>query len=103
MAQRSRLHVPHPPARPGEKPDFGYLKISPAGAVPRPEAKVPAREVESLGRELVRVLDEDGRAIGPWNPHLEPEDLQVALRHMLLTRLLDERMQRMQRQGRISF
>ena len=103
MAQRSRLHVPHPPARPGEKPDFGYVKISPAGAVSRPDTKVPAREVESLGRELVRVLDDDGRAVGPWNPHLEPEELQVALRHMLLTRLLDDRMQRMQRQGRISF
>ncbi|HEX5459082.1 MAG TPA: thiamine pyrophosphate-dependent enzyme [Steroidobacteraceae bacterium] len=103
MAQRSRLHVPHPPARPGEKPDFGYVKITPAGAVPRPDAKAPAREVESLGREMVRVLDEDGRAVGPWNPHVDPEELQVALRHMLLTRLLDERMQRMQRQGRISF
>ena len=31
------------------------------------------------------------------------EELQVALRHMLLTRLFDDRMQRMQRQGRISF
>src|SRR5579863_7374335 len=103
MAQRSRLHVPHPPARPGDKPDFSYVAISPAGAVARPDAKVPAREVENLGREMVRVLDDDGRALGPWNPHLEPEELQVALRHMLLTRLFDDRMQRMQRQGRISF
>jgi len=79
------------------------VKISPAGAVPRPDTKVAAREVESLGRELVRVLDDDARAVGPWNPHLEPEDLQVALRFMMLTRLLDDRMQRMQRQGRISF
>ena len=103
MAQRSRLHVPRPPARPGEKPDFSYVSLSPAGAVPRPEAKAPARTVESLGREMVRVLDDEGRAVGPWNPHLEPEELQVALRHMLLTRLFDDRMQRMQRQGRISF
>jgi 2-oxoisovalerate dehydrogenase E1 component alpha subunit len=103
MAQRSRLHVPHPPARPGEKPDFSYLSLSPAGAVARPDAKAPARTVENLGRDLVRVLDDEGRAVGPWNPHLEPEELQVALRHMLLTRLFDDRMQRMQRQGRISF
>ena len=103
MAQRSRLHVPNPPARPGEKPDFSYVTLTPAGAVARPDAKAPAREVENLGREMVRVLDDDGRAQGPWNPHLEPEELQVALRHMLLTRLFDDRMQRMQRQGRISF
>jgi len=93
MAQRSRLHVPRPPARPGEKPDFSYVKITPAGAVPRPDTKVPAREVESLGRDLVRVLDDDARAVGPWNPHLEPQDLQVALRYMMLTRVLDDRMQ----------
>ena len=101
--RQSRLHVPHPPARPGEKPDFSYLRISPAGAVSRPDTRVSALEIEALGIEMVRVLDEQGQAVGPWNPHLEPQDLQVALRHMLLTRLFDERMQRMQRQGRISF
>ena len=52
---------------------------------------------------MVRVLDEEHRAVGPWNPHLEPEELQVGLRHMLLVRLFDDRMQKIQRQGRISF
>ena len=99
----SRLHVPHPPARPGEKPDFSYLHIPPAGREPRPDTLAPALEIEQLGTGLVRVLDERGQAVGPWNPHLEPQELQVALRHMLLTRHFDERMQRMQRQGRISF
>jgi 2-oxoisovalerate dehydrogenase E1 component alpha subunit len=41
--------------------------------------------------------------VGPWHPHLEAGDLQVGLRHMLLTRLYDDRMQRMQRAGKISF
>ncbi len=100
---QSRLHVPHPPARPGEKPDFSYVDIPPAGREPRPDTLAPALEMERLGTGMVRVLDEQGHAIGPWNPHLEPEELQVALRHMLLTRRFDERMQRMQRQGRISF
>ncbi len=101
--RQSRLHVPHPPARPGEKPDFSYVQISAPGAVARPDTRASALEIEHLGGEMVRVLDEQGQAIGPWNPHLEPEELQVALRHMLLTRLFDDRMQRMQRQGRISF
>ena len=37
---------------------------------------------------------------GPWNPHLDAEDLQVGLRHMLLTRIFDDRMQRTQRAGK---
>ncbi|HET9390388.1 MAG TPA: thiamine pyrophosphate-dependent enzyme [Steroidobacteraceae bacterium] len=103
MVQRSRLHVPHPPARPGDKPDFSYVALSPAGTVPRPDATAPVTEIQSLATSLVRVLDDTHRAVGPWNPHLEPADLQVGLRHMVLTRLFDDRMQRMQRQGRISF
>ncbi|HEY6484619.1 MAG TPA: thiamine pyrophosphate-dependent enzyme [Steroidobacteraceae bacterium] len=103
MTQRSRLHVPNPPARPGDKPDFSYVRLSPAGAVPRPQVQATATETAGLATSLVRVLDDEGTAVGPWNPHLEPSDLQVGLRHMLLTRIFDERMQRMQRQGRISF
>ena len=52
---------------------------------------------------LVRVLDDKHEAVGQWNPRLEDEDLQVGLRHMLLTRIFDDRMQRTQRQGKISF
>ncbi|HTV94836.1 MAG TPA: thiamine pyrophosphate-dependent enzyme [Steroidobacteraceae bacterium] len=103
MNKRSRLHLPHAPARPGEKPDFSYVHLSPAGAVARPDVNAPAREIGSLALELVRVLDEQGEAVGPWHPHLDPEDLQVGLRHMLLTRLFDDRMQRTQRAGKISF
>ncbi|NIP14654.1 MAG: 3-methyl-2-oxobutanoate dehydrogenase (2-methylpropanoyl-transferring) subunit alpha [Pseudomonadales bacterium] len=104
MTNKPRLHIPHPPARPGEEPDFSYVDISPAGAVPRPDVTTRLREIErSLAFEMVRVLDDDHTAVGPWNPHLEEHDLQVGLRHMLLTRLYDDRMLRMQRQGRISF
>ena len=28
----STLHIPKAPARPGDKPDFSYLRTSPAGA-----------------------------------------------------------------------
>jgi 2-oxoisovalerate dehydrogenase E1 component alpha subunit len=103
MTQRSRLHVPNPPARPGGKPDFSYVSLSPAGAVLRPDVTAPVAEIEGLGKSLVRVLDDSHNAVGPWNPHLEPADLQIGLRHMLLTRIFDDRMQRIQRQGRISF
>ncbi len=103
MASPSRLHVPKTPARPGEAPDFGYLKLSPAGKVARPETGAPMADTRFLSEELVRVLDDEQRAVGPWDPHLDAKGLQVGLRHMLLTRVFDDRMQRIQRSGKISF
>ncbi|MBV6415767.1 MAG: 2-oxoisovalerate dehydrogenase subunit alpha [Steroidobacteraceae bacterium] len=100
---RSRLHVPKPPARPGHKSDFSYLKLQPAGAQPRPDVRISAQATLPLATGLVRVLDDNHAAVGAWDPHLEPEILQAGLRHMLLTRVFDDRMQRTQRQGRISF
>ena len=103
MPVPSRLHVPHPPARPGDRPDFSYLVTSPAGAVPRPDPLSRATEIEPLATSLVRVLDDDHRAKGPWQPKLTAEELRNGLRYMLLTRAYDERMVRVQRQGKISF
>jgi 2-oxoisovalerate dehydrogenase E1 component alpha subunit len=100
---RSRLHVPRPPARPGEKPDFSYVAISPAGAVARPDPNAALTETESLSRDMVRVLDENHRAVGPWDPHLAPADLELGLRYMMLTRVFDDRMHRAQRQGKMTF
>jgi 2-oxoisovalerate dehydrogenase E1 component alpha subunit len=100
---RSRLHVPRPPARPGEAPDFSYVAISPAGAVARPDPNASLAETESLSKDMVRVLDEKHRAVGPWNPHLAPTELELGLRHMMLTRVFDDRMHRAQRQGKMTF
>lgn len=103
MNKRSRLHLPNPPARPGEAPDFSYIHLSPAGSVQRPDINARARDIGFLSTELVRVLDDAGSAVGPWHPHLDPTELQIGLRHMLLTRIYDDRMQRTQRAGKISF
>ncbi len=99
----SRLHIPHPAARPGQPPDFEYVDISPAGAVRRPSTDSTARDMEDLAKSMVRVLDEQHGAVGPWRPPLNGEDLLAGLRHMLVTRIFDERMLRMQRQGETSF
>ena len=94
-----RLHVPQPPTRPGDKPDFSYVDLSPAGAINKPDVNARARDMEECAVGLVRVLDVKHEAVGTWNPRLEDEDLQVGLRHMLHTRIFDDRMQRTQRQG----
>jgi 2-oxoisovalerate dehydrogenase E1 component alpha subunit len=97
------LHVPAVPARPGDLPDFSYVRLSAAGEVARPQPTVPVAETVSLAESLVRVLDDQGRACGPWAPNLTPERLRAGLRAMLLTRMFDDRMQRTQRQGKITF
>ncbi len=103
MSRKSRLHIPHPSARPGDTPDFSYLNLSPAGEADKPPIDARPRDIEDLSMGLVRVLDDDHRAVGPWNPNLDPEKLQIGLRWMLLTRVFDERLWQIQRQGKISF
>ena len=103
MAKKSRLHIPRPSARPGDKPDFSYLNLSPAGSVDKPSADARTREIEYLSSGLVRVLDEEHQAVGPWDPGIDPRELQIALRWMMLNRVFDKRMWQIQRQGRISF
>ena len=103
MTQKHYLHIPHPAARPGEAPDFSYLHLSDAGAIDRPPTDEKASNIEYLAHDLIRVLDDDHEAKGPWNPALDKVALLEALRYMVLTRAYDERMQRVQRQGKISF
>ncbi|MEO6958889.1 MAG: 3-methyl-2-oxobutanoate dehydrogenase (2-methylpropanoyl-transferring) subunit alpha, partial [Burkholderiaceae bacterium] len=61
-----RLHVPEPTARPGQETDFSYLHLAPAGQARRPPVQVDASDTHDLAYSLVRVLDDDGRALGPW-------------------------------------
>ncbi len=98
-----RLHVPEPTGRPGHDTDFSYLPLSEAGAVRRPDVDVAAAQTSDLAFELIRVLDAQGRAVGPWAPALSPEQLRKGLRAMLRTRAFDARMLIAQRQKKMSF
>src|SRR5580693_7803866 len=101
--RRSSLHIPATPARPGAKSDFSYVRLSPAGAMPRPAIDAPLETTRELSEGLVRVLDDEHEAVGPWKLSIDPAILKTGLRNMLLTRVYDKRMQRTHRQGRISF
>lgn len=97
------LHVPEPKFRPGDTVDYSHLTIPEAGQQARPDEKCAAAETQALCFDLVRVLGEDHRAIGPWDPKLDAETLRQMLRTMALTRAFDDRMYRGQRQGKTSF
>ena len=98
-----RLHVPEPTGRPGRHTDFSYLHVSPAGAVPRPPVDVAPADTGELARSLVRVLDDAGRAVGPWAGSADAALLRRGLAAMLRTRLFDARMLIAQRQKKTSF
>jgi len=98
-----RLHVPEPTGRPGCETDFSYLRLSPAGEVRRPPLNVAPADTADLAYSLVRVLDDTGRAVGPWNPEADPQLLRRGMRAMLKTRVFDARMLIAQRQKKISF
>lgn len=97
------LHVPEPTGRPGHATDFSYLHLSSAGEVRRPPIDVLPAETSDLTFALVRVLDDDGHAVGPWVPQIELATIRAGLRAMMKTRIFDARMLIAQRQKKISF
>ena len=98
-----RLHVPEPTGRPGHDTDFSYLPLSEAGSVRRPPVDAQAAQTSDLAFTLIRVLDKDGNAVGPWAPDLDAATLRKGLRAMVKTRAFDARMQIAQRQKKMSF
>ena len=100
---RLRLHVPEPTGRPGHETDFSYLHLAPAGTARRPPVDTAPVDTGDLAYSLVRVLDDEGQALGPWVPDLDAEALRRGLHAMLKTRIFDARMQIAQRQKKVSF
>ena len=100
---RLSLHVPEPAVRPGGQPDFSNVKIPKAGSVPRPEVDVASEDIRDLAYSIIRVLNREGEAVGPWAGSLTDEELLTGLRDMMRLRAFDARMLMAQRQGKTSF
>ena len=98
-----RFQVPAPHARPGDTPDFSHIEIPPAGEARKPSVDIDGSETRDLALGLVRVLDHNHQAVGEWDPKLDADVLREGLKHMVLTRVYDERMLKLQRQGKMSF
>ncbi|MDR6679869.1 thiamine pyrophosphate-dependent enzyme [Pseudomonas oryzihabitans] len=98
-----QLHVPEPSGRPGRPTDFSYLQLCPAGRAEKPPVDVAPVDTRELATQLIRILDDDGKAVGPWATEEAPDLLRRGLRAMLKTRLFDARMLKAQRQKKLSF
>jgi 2-oxoisovalerate dehydrogenase E1 component alpha subunit len=97
------LHVPEPRFRPGDAADFSHIDVDTPGRLGRPDETCQPRELHDHAYGLVRVLGDDHRAHGAWDPKLDADTLRTMLGTMALTRAFDERMFRGQRQGKTSF
>jgi 2-oxoisovalerate dehydrogenase E1 component alpha subunit len=100
--QALRLRIPEP-ARGADPSERVRRHLSPAGEMRKPELDEKVERLALMRKQLVRVLDDDGNAVGPWVPDLTPEQLVTGLRDMMLVRSFDARLLRAHRQGKISF
>ena len=69
----------------------------------RPEIDADPESIRDLAYSIIRVLDRDGQAVGPWAGRLTDDEFAEGLRHMMMLRAFDARMQMAQRQGKTSF
>jgi len=97
------FNVPEPAVRPGGTPDFSSVRIPKAGSVARPEVDADPASIRDLAYSIIRVLNRQGEAVGPWAGLLSDEELLEGLRNMMTLRAFDARMLMAQRQGKTSF
>ena len=99
----SGLNVPDTPFRPEEEAAFESWPWKP-GDLERPNpVKCTADDTIPHAQGLVRVLGDEGKASGAWDPKLSADELREGLEHMVRLRIFDDRMMKMQRTGKLSF
>ena len=100
--KETNMHVPIPPHREGGT-SFPSPHEIPAGHHEKPAIDCSGSDTRDLAYGLLRVLNDDDEAVGDWDPSLDADTLRQALEHMVRIRAYDDRMMKMQRQGRLSF
>ncbi len=100
-SSRLRLQIPEP-AR-GDHPADRVRFICGAGEMHKPALDEKVERIALMRQQLVRVIDDDGHAVGERVPDLTADAKRQGLRDMLLQRVFDARMLRAHRQGKISF
>ena len=70
-----QFHVPEPEVRPGDTPDFSKVVVPPAGEQPRPPVDAKPEDIRDLAYTIIRVLNDEGQAVGPWAGSLTDDEL----------------------------
>ncbi len=97
-----QLRIPEP-AR-GHRPADPVPYVSAAGEMRKPSLDEKVERIALMRKQLVRVIDDDGNAVGEWAPaELDTAAKIRGLRDMMLLRSFDARLLRAHRQGKISF
>jgi 2-oxoisovalerate dehydrogenase E1 component alpha subunit len=92
------------PFRPGDDANFGGSFKEKPEDLSRPDpATCDAQETVPHASGLIRVIDDDNKAKGEWDPHLDAETMIQGLEYMMRLRIFDDRMMKMQRTGKLSF
>jgi len=102
-SNQSKLYVPEPSFRPGDKPDYSHIAVPADHSPHRPDPLCEGHETTEHALKLIRVLRFNGEATGDWAPSLSADQMRKGLRDMMMTRAMDDRMFNMQRQGKMSF
>lgn len=99
-----KFYVPEPPGRPGQATDFSYLRLQDAGQARKPPIDTQPYDTRDLALGMIRVLDDNGDAQGPWAENPPSADiLRKAMTCMIKNRIFDARMVIAQRQKKTSF
>ena len=70
-SNQSRLYVPEPPFRPGDKPDYSHITVPADHSPPRPDPMVDHHETADHALGLIRVMRFNGELAGEWDPGLQ--------------------------------
>ena len=103
-ATESPFTVGTAPFRPGDKPNLGGVWDAQPKDLWRPDPeKCLTEDTHAHATGLIRVLTDEHKAEGEWNPQLSSDALIEGLKHMVTLRVFDDRMIKMQRTGKLSF
>ena len=101
--KKPSLDIPDAPYRPGDEASFESWPWQPGDLdMPDPK-KCSSEDTVPHAAGLIRVLDDNNKASGEWDPRLDADELRQGLEHMVRLRIFDDRMMKMQRTGKLSF
>ena len=102
LATAEPFRVPTAPCRPGDESVFAPWTWTPED-LHLLNIDCSAEESHDHAYGLLRVLGDDGKASGAWNPELDEDTLKMGLEHMLRLRIFDERMMKLQETKQLVF